>query len=139
MARYQIIDEPRSKPWAERIIIEPTLILFAAILVPLIWNPPLFGRFWMPLLWLLANGYALGSSTLGKEVATSLVGILALYGIFILASFVMRNGVLGLANEDIFPYLRLVLFGVFFWTMYLIVMRQSVSYQLYKYSLGDSS
>ena len=39
MQRYQIIDEPKTKPY-EYLIVNPIVILLAGILVPLIWSPP---------------------------------------------------------------------------------------------------
>ncbi|MDJ0758438.1 MAG: hypothetical protein QNJ19_03525 [Woeseiaceae bacterium] len=135
MERYRIIDEPRSKPWGEKLIVDPTIILLAAILVPLFWNPPYFGRFWLPALWLIINGYALGSSTLGKEIATIVGGLFLAWAVLWLTS-VVRKANPDLSIEAFLPYTRLLLFGVFFLTLYLVVFKQGRSYQLFKYVRG---
>ncbi len=137
MARYEIIDEPRTKPWGERLIVDPIIILFAAILVPLIWQPPLLGRFWMPVIWLIVNGYALGSSTLGKEIRTIVRGTLGWLGVLYGTLMIMKHASLPLSKEDIIQYTVIVQFGVFFLTLYLVVSRQAQGYELYKYMRGD--
>jgi hypothetical protein len=136
MARYEIIDEPRTKPWGEKLIVDPIVILLAAILVPLIWQPPMLGRFWIPALWLILNGYLIGSSTLGKEIATIIIGtvvwFLVSYGVL---AFV-RSGASPVSGRDAYEYLLLLQFAVFFLAMYLVVFRQADSYALFKYMRG---
>lgn len=138
MARYQIIDEPQSKPWAENLIVNPIIVLFVSIFLPLFWNPPLFGRFWMPLVWLALNGYALGSSTLRREVAYSVAGGLVMVAVFFGTGWLYTHGVLGLPADQITPFLRLVLFAVFFFTIYSVVIRQTISFELYQYIHGKT-
>jgi len=137
MARYVIIDEPKSRSWGESLIVDPSIILIASILVPIIWNPPMFGRFWIPLLWMLLNGYALGSATFRQEVITLLVGSVGWLTLFFGVSGLHASGYIPFSQEIIAPYLRLFLFGIFFLTLYLVVFRQSSSYQLYNYSRGE--
>ena len=136
MERYRIIDEPKSKPWGEKLIVDPIFILLAAILIPLVWNPPYLGRFWMPSVWLFVNGLALGSSTLGKEIRALLAGGLLCLAVFYLSMLIPRwsNGLVTL--QDILPYARIILFGVFFMTIYLVVFQQGRSYQLFQYVRG---
>ena len=136
MARYQIIDEPDTKPWGENLIVDPVLILFAAIIVPLFWQPPYMGRYWIPALWLLVTGIALGSSTLKEEIATMILGAIAWYGVFwIIARFWSAGFIPGEA-ADVYPYLHILQFGVFFLTLYLVVFKQSQSYAIFDYVRG---
>ncbi len=134
---YEIIDEPSVKPWGEKLIVEPVVILLAAILVPLVWQPPFAGRYWMPLVWLAVNGLALGSSTLGREIAVLVAGAVIWIALFLGASQVLERGIVPFQPADVYPYLRIVLFAVFFMTLYLAVFMQSRSYQLYAYTRGD--
>lgn len=138
MDRYEIIDEPHVKPWGERFILDPTIILFAAIIIPLFLPLPLYGRFWIPILWLILNGYALGSSTFGKEIATLVVGAIVWLALLYGVSYLTSTEMFGMPTERVAPYLRILLFGIFFLTLYLVVFRQARSYELYKYIRGDS-
>ncbi len=137
MARYQIIDEPRSKPWGENLVIDPIFILLAAMLVPLVWNPPAFGRFWSPCIWLIVNGYALGSSTLGREIAYIALGTIGWFAIVPITRAIMATGVITLPARDVYDYIVIIQFGIFFLTLYLVVFEQSRSYHLFKYIRGD--
>ncbi|MDZ7904263.1 MAG: hypothetical protein U5L01_17805 [Rheinheimera sp.] len=47
MTSYRIIDEPRLKK-SQQLIVDPTLIFFAAMLVPMLVEIPLWGKFWLP-------------------------------------------------------------------------------------------
>jgi len=128
---YQIIDEPKPSRWA-KFIVNPVAILLVAMLLPLMWTPPLAGRYWMPLLWLLVNGFILGSASWKKELIFSIVGGLAMlvcvYGaLFYFQQFDPE----GLPQAA--PYIRIVLNGVLFLSLYLVVFTQSTSYQLYQY------
>lgn len=136
MARYEIIDEPEAPSWGERIVVDPVLILFAAIIVPLVWNPPAYGRFWMPALWLLINGLALGSATLKREISALLAGGAAMFLLFRGVTWLLASGVLPYGVEDVRPYFITVLFGVFFLALYIAVFYQSQSHQLYSYIRG---
>lgn len=139
MATYRIIDEPKSRPALEKFIVDPTIILFVSILVPLFWNPPALGRFWMPAVWLIFNGYALGSPTLGKEIRTLLLGALGLFLLLRGSSALTNSGVIPYDSAAVAPYLVTLLFGMFFLTLYLVVARQSTSHALYEYVHGDDS
>ncbi len=138
MARYEIIDEPHAKPWGERLILDPAIILFAAIIIPLFLPLPLYGRFWIPMLWLVLNGYALGSSTFGKEIATLVVGAVVWLALLYGVSYLSATESLDLPSEAIGRYMRILLFGVYFLTLYVVVFRQSRSYELYKYIRGEN-
>jgi hypothetical protein len=99
----------------------------------------MFGRFWIPLIWLLVNGYALGSASLRREIVTILVGVLAWLALYFGVAFTLASGIVAIPAQAVAPYLRLLLFGVFFLTLYLVVFRQSTSYQLFKYSREKSA
>lgn len=127
---YTVIDEPRPRPW-HNLIAPPILILLAAILLPMFWNPPLYGRVWLPMLWLAVNGLLLGSPSLKKEwliLASGLLGYAAtLYGgIWLAETFLARPQVA-------WPYLRILLQGVLFFVLYLVVFIQSAPYELFTY------
>ncbi len=137
MGKYRIVDEPRVKPWAENLIVDPFIVLFVAIFLPIFWDPPFMGRFWMPLVWLLINGFALGSSTLAKEVIYSVAGLSA--GVLMVGavSVMVAQGIITVPTEQLTPFVRLALFGLFLFTLYSVVMRQSTSYQLFQYTQGS--
>ena len=139
MATYQIIDEPKSRPALEKFIVDPTVILLVSILVPFFWNPPALGRFWIPAVWLVFNGYALGSPTLGKEIRTLLFGALGLFVLLRGSTVLINADVIPYEPADLAPYLVTLLFGGFFLTLYLVVFRQSTSHALYQYVRGDDS
>ena len=138
MARYQIIDEPQTKPWGENLVVNPIIILLAAMLVPLIWNPPALGRFWMPCVWLILNGYALGSATLAREMGYIALGTLGWFMVVPLTRMIVSTGVVTLPIQDVYDYVVIVQFGIFFLTLYLVVFQQSRSYHLFKYIRGDN-
>ena len=125
MERYTIIDEPRTRPWGEKLVVDPVIVLLAAMLVPLFWNPPYMGRFWLPVLWLIFNGAALGSSTLKKEVGLFLKGGLLFVAVFHIAIMLPTWSDRRLSVEAILPYSQIAFFAVFFMTLYLVVFEQS--------------
>lgn len=132
MAEYIIIDEP--KPGLQqRFIVDPTAIFLVSILLPLLFTPPLLGQYWMPFVWLMFNGYLLGSPTFKSELMLAIGG-------FVLW-FLLVFGAASLAQADpqssfwlmAFPYFRILSNGVFFLSLYLIVFRQSGPYAIHKY------
>jgi len=129
MSNYQIIDEPKPKK-IENFIVDPIIILLASIFIPFILNPPMFGKYWMPIVWLLANGYFLGSSTIWKEVIISFIGSILLVGLIILFLYFYQNPGLG---DFITPYLRIIIQATLFLTLYLIVFTQANSYSIHEY------
>lgn len=129
MKSYQIIDEP--KPMAyKQFITDPLAIFMVSILIPVLWTPPLLGKYWVPLVWLITNGYLLGSPTLRKEVLTALVG----GTLFFLMFFYQLQ-----IDSAAAPYLKILAHGIFFFTLYTIVFAQSGPYDIYAYikSLGE--
>ncbi len=123
---YVIIDEP--KPSAlSHLAVNPLYILFAAILVPLFWMPPMGGRFWLPLAWLLFNGYVLGSTTWKKEWLICGAGGIAI----LLLLFVL--GAVANAFMQAVPYVFIMINAVLFLTIYYAVFTQNSSYELFDY------
>ena len=133
MDRYSIIDEPTVRPWGERIVVDPVLILFAAILVPFFWNPPAFGRFWLGPLWLLINGIALGSATLTKEIVALAVGAAVWLGLFFGTVAAINASLLPFESGDIWEYVVIGLYGVLFFTMLFVLNLQARSHALFVY------
>ncbi|MCJ8313971.1 MAG: hypothetical protein HRU38_14895 [Saccharospirillaceae bacterium] len=129
---YKIIDEPKARVWCH-LIINPNIILFAAMLVPLFWQPPLYGRFWMPLLWIVFNGFLLGSSTFKREVITCVLGILTMAGLGIWLLMYYQAQDTYFTIQQIIPYYKLLNLACLFLTLYISVFTQSTSYQLFEY------
>ncbi len=132
MSYYHIIDEPKIKQ-SENLIVDPVIILLVAIFLPLFWAPPYFGRWWLPFLWLAVNGYLMGSPTLKKEIAISVIGIISLFGLMELFIHISKlepfNQLKSLAQ-----YVRIILNGAFFLILYLVVFKQSIPYEIYSYT-----
>jgi len=132
MTSYHIIDEPKPK-FSEKLVVNPVIILFAAILVPLFWNIPLAGKLWIPLVWVIANGIILGSSTLGKEILTIFLGslfyLIVLFGTF----FVITSTDYLQYQEVVKPYLHIFLQAIFFVTLYISIFMQTASYNIFDY------
>ena len=130
MSSYQIIDEPKPSAY-DSLIADPTVILFAALLVPLFVDLPFYGRVWLPLLWAVANGFLLGSPTKIKE------SVIAIGGALLLAALIVSLAYLANTNVELMrsvaPYFRITIQGVLFFTLYLIVFYQSVPYSIHQY------
>ncbi len=131
MSAYEIIDEPKVKK-SEHLIVNPIMVLFVAIFLPLFWMPPYFGRWWLPLVWLTVNGYLLGSPSLIKEIMISIVGLLFVFGL--LEGFIYISQIEPFVNFNSLPqYASITLNGAFFFILYLVVFKQSVPYGIYVY------
>jgi len=129
---YNIIDEPKTKPW-EHLIVNPLVILLAAMFLPLFWNPPFYGRLWLPLLWLTVNSWLLGSPTFRRELIYAVGGMAVYWGLFFGFVFTMAAVEPVYDLRPFLAYLRILLQGIFFLTLYLIVFKQSISYELFIY------
>ena len=129
---YHIIDEPK-KTGKVQLAVNPLIILFAAILVPLFVSLPAFGKLWMPLVWIIANGYFLGSATWRKEWVICIIGFTALA--LIVAIMVVNTSFgIGTTNPDfVLPYLRILLNATLFMTLYFAVFTQATSFELHQY------
>lgn len=131
MTSYRIIDEPKVK-MAQQLIVNPIAILLAAILVPIFVNIPLYGKFWLPFIWLIMNSYFLGSPTFWRECAYSIVGMLAIAAVFIGFGYGIKIDVITSPNS-LAPYVRVLVNALYFIALYLIVFTQSVPFSIYQY------
>ena len=131
MTSYRIIDEPKVK-MAQQLIVNPVAILLAAMLVPIFLTIPLYGKFWLPFVWLIVNGYFLGSPTFWRECIYSLFGILAIAGIFIGYGYGINTDAITSPNS-LAPYLQVLVNGVYFSALFLAVFTQTVPFSIYEY------
>lgn len=124
---YHIIDEPKPRMY-ENLILDPVIILFLSIIVPLFWNPPMAGKFWIPLLWLISNGFLLGSPTLRREIGFAFGGAVLLFITFYGLGVAISN-----EFKQAVPYLIIILHGILFLTLYMIVFAQTSAYGIHEY------
>jgi len=129
-SNYTIIDEPKTK-YLEHLIVSPVIILFAAMIVPMLIKIPYFGRWWLPFVWLTFNGIILGSPTIKKEIFYSIVGLLILIGAYLLLNYLFQLQLQ--FRFSIFDYFVILMYGIFFLFLYLIVFLQDAPYQIYQY------
>lgn len=118
---YQIIDEPKTKA-ANYLIVPPYLILLAAIFLPLYIGP----------LWLIINGYLLGSPTFKKELLIIMFGTLVMTAAFLGFGHLVQT----LGEEQMAPfasYFKILSRGLYFFLMYWVIALQNAPYELYSY------
>jgi hypothetical protein len=133
MSTYNIIDEPQVKPQAH-LIINPIIIFFAAVFVPLFWNPPFAGSVWMPMVWLCINGYLLGSPTLGKEITYAISGIFCSLAIPVGFAVLFVLEVNWIPDAEVIePYIRITTRATLYLFLYLVIFTQLVPYAIYNY------
>ncbi|WP_168204162.1 hypothetical protein [Aliikangiella coralliicola] len=131
MSSYQIVDEPKVRG-TNALIFNPLIILFVSILTPLFWNPPLMGRFWMPMIWIIINGVLLGSHSLKKEILAIIIGAAVFFATLYGTAFISVSSLFDDPDSTL-PYLRIFLQAIFFSTLYVVVFMQSASYSIYEY------
>ena len=130
MSSYQIIDEPKPTVY-QNLVVNPVVVLFAALLVPIFINLPFYGRLWMPLVWGVLNGMLMGSPTKTKELVIAIAGGVVMVGLFFLAVYLAETYT-EIGNK-FFPYIRTIIQGVLFFTLYLIVFYQMTPYSILEY------
>jgi hypothetical protein len=128
---YRIIDEPKVK-MAQQLIVNPIAILLAAMLVPIFVSIPLYGKFWLPFIWLIVNGYLLGSPTFWRECVYSVLGVFAIAAVFIGFGYGIKINAIGSPNS-LAPYMRVLINALYFIALYLVVFTQSVPFSIYEY------
>ncbi|WP_016954529.1 hypothetical protein [Catenovulum agarivorans] len=132
---YTIADEPKPKKLSY-LVQNPTMIIFASILIPIFWTPPFAGRLWMPLVWIVINGYLLGSISFKKELGIAIGAVFAMF-----CSFFALGALIQLDNfytsEQMRPYFQLFLNGILFFSLYWISSKQEQSYSLFQYAQGN--
>ena len=132
MNTYHIVDEPKARFYT-RFIVNPLVILFASIFLPLLISLPFYGQFWGPIIWILINGFLLGSPTFKHEVIIAAVGVIAFLSLPSLSLFLFTLFDATDTYSKAVPYLRTLSQAIFFMTLYLIVFKQSVSYSILSY------
>lgn len=132
---YAIIDEPKIK-FLEHLIVNPIIILFAAMLIPMLIQIPYYGRWWLPFAWLTFNGFILGSPTLIREIFYSTICIILLAGMYYLMYHLMQTRIN--FEFSIFKYIIIIMYGILFLFMYLVVFLQSAPYQIIQYVNGKN-
>lgn len=131
MPSYSIIDEPKQNH-LNGLILNPIIILFASILVPIFISLPYFGRIWIPAAWLILNSLLLQSATRWREIIVSILAVVGwfaiIYGSVVLLYF--------FGSEDLKktgPYIRIFSQAAFYFCLIYVVALQSTSYSLYEY------
>lgn len=130
--RYHIIDEPKPRAY-EHLIVNPIVILLVGILLPLIWQAPFYGRVWIPLLWALINGYMLGSHSFKSEFLIGVAGAILWFSLPYLVYITLTTFNASEIFDAALPYIQIANQGVFFLTLYLIVFKQMLAYELHNY------
>jgi hypothetical protein len=131
MSSYSIIDEPKQNR-LNGLILNPIIILFASILVPIFVSLPYFGRIWIPAAWLILNSLLLKSATRWREIIVSLLAVIGwftiIYGSVVLLYFFGPDEIKKAA-----PYIRIFSQATFYFCLIYVVALQSTSYSLYEY------
>ncbi len=132
MANYSIIDEPKIK-LGHRFIVNPSGILLAAIILPIVFpNIPLYGKFWLPFVWLALNSYWLGSPSFWREQVYAIGGLLAVVAAFFAFGYGVKSEIITSPNTAA-PYMRVLVNGLFFTALYCVAFTQNVPYSIYEY------
>ena len=129
---YIIVDEPKVRALAA-FVLPPMVILFASIFLPIFWQPPAMGQYWLPLVWIFFNGYILGSSTLKKEILVGSLGLLVMSAQFMGFLYYISLETHPFPVDVVGPYLRICLNATLFLTLYFVVFTQTTSFELYEY------
>lgn len=139
MSNYLIIDEP-AKSKLDYLIINPTVILFASLLIPMLVQVPMFGRIWIPALVFILNGFLLGSPSRWRETIFSLLSIgcwfgLVFGGIYAVGNFLGKDHI-----EPALPYLRILSQACFYFCLIYVSSLQANAYSIYQYiNRGDKA
>lgn len=129
-SQYKIVDEPKPS-FHHWLIVNPVVILFAAILVPIFMELPYSGKFWMPFLWLVINSMLLGSATKFMEIFLSIIGVLMIAALIGITLMVFREN--PELARSLMPYLRILANAMLFLMLYVVVLKQSESYGVFDY------
>jgi len=126
---YTIVDEGQRSRFSS-LAIEPLIILFLSMLVPAAYKP-------LVLVWLLANAWFLGDASRWKQlrlVALVVVGVvLSILGLgSYMANMLDAQTATAIAG-DVQPYVRLAIYGLFFWLLYRLTTYQAMPYALHEF------
>lgn len=129
-ADYLIIDEPKAR-FSGRFVVNPVFILLASMVIPFIITLPLYGRFWMPFIWLLFNGFAMGSPSLKKEIFWGVLVCALIWAILFPIWDIIH---INLDDPKRFqPYIIIVLNAVLFTGLYMVTLTQNVPFEIFAY------
>jgi hypothetical protein len=131
VSNYRIIDEPKTKI-ANQLIVNPIAILLASIFVPLFVNIPLYGKFWLPFVWLIINSYLLGSPTFWRECFFSIIGLLFILCAFVGFGYGIKTEIISSPNRWS-AYFRILVTAFYFVAIYIVVFTQLIPFSIYDY------
>lgn len=134
MAGYQIIDEPKTRT-KQDLIVNPTGILLASMLIPLFVKIPFYGKFWMPFVWLMFNSYLLGSPTFWRELFLSVGGVVAVGLAFVGFGYVTQAEIIQ-SPAHLAPYFKVLVNATYLIAMYLVTFTQGIPFSVYEYVKG---
>jgi hypothetical protein len=129
VAEYRIIDEPRPRT-AERLIVDPTVILFAAMLVPIL-SPWLYLFSWsVPLLWWAFNCWLLRSPNWRREAMAMSLAVVGVVALIVLTLHLSDYGWFA-DPRRIWSYSFILQTAVFFGGLYYAVFQQANAYAIF--------
>lgn len=129
---YDIIDEPKPHLLA-KLVVNPTFILLAAIILPFVFSLTTYLRFGLPFGWVILNAFWMGSPARWKTVVIASIGYaltiaLPYIAVFIILFFNLRDYL----NITI-PYIHIAIQALFFFTLYWLVFTQQSAYGIHEY------
>ena len=133
---YIIIDEPKAR-FFEKMIVNPVIILLAAMIIPIFVSLPFYSRWWFPFVWLVFNGIILGSPSIKKEIFYSVIGVALLVTIFFVVQYIYN--IYAPFDFSFINYAIIISNALFFGFLYLVVFSQNAPYQIYEYVKGESA
>ena len=129
MTEYRIIDEPRPRA-AEGLIVDPIVILFAAIFVPMLSRWLHLFSWSIPLLWWAFNCWLLRSPNWRREAMAMSLAVLGVIAVIMLTVNLSAFGWF----EDphrIWRYSFILQTAVFFGGLYYAVFQQATAYAIF--------
>lgn len=129
MEEYRIIDEPRPRA-AERLIVDPTFILFAAVLAPMLLRGVYLVAWIIPLLWWAFNAWLLRSPSWRREAVAVSLGVLGVVAVILLT---VRLAGLGWFEDPrrIWSYSFILQSAMFFGGLYYAAFQQANAYAIF--------
>lgn len=118
---YQIVDEPKPRA-ISYLIVPPIVILLAAMFLTPYWAA----------LWLVVNGFLLGSRTFWKEVGVLALGATIAFSYLMALSYLTNAGYFADLPEDAL-YFKIIFRGICFLFIYWTIFLQNASYEIFKY------
>ena len=113
-------------------IVNPTGILLASMLVSIFIKLPLYGKFWMPFVWLIFNSYCLGSPTFWRELCLAIAGVFLVALAFFGFGYAIQTDIIP-TPAHLARYFKVFVNALYFSAVYLIVFIQSTPFSVYEY------